>query len=61
MNMPCYATPKPRSTPDRVEAILLVRLALDLVNGLGKTPNVFAGDAGNRDTAILGSIDRVLW
>jgi hypothetical protein len=33
---------------------------LDLVDGLGKTTNVLAGDAGNGDTAVLGSVDGVL-
>ena len=35
-------------------------LALDLVDGLGETTNVLAGDAGNGDTAVLGGVDRVL-
>jgi hypothetical protein len=35
-------------------------LALDLVDGLGETTNILAGDTGNRDTAVLGSVDGVL-
>lgn len=35
-------------------------LALDLVDGLGETTNVLAGDAGNGDTAVLGGVYGVL-
>jgi hypothetical protein len=35
-------------------------LTLDLVDGLGQAPNVLAGDAGNRDAAVLGRVHRVL-
>jgi hypothetical protein len=36
-------------------------LALDLVDGLGETTNVLAGDTSNRDTTILSSVDGVLY
>jgi hypothetical protein len=35
-------------------------LALDLEDGLGQTTYVLAGDAGNRDTAVLGRVHGVL-
>ena len=35
-------------------------LALDLVDGLGKTSDVLAGDTSDRDTAVLGSVDGML-
>jgi hypothetical protein len=35
-------------------------LTLDLVDGFSKTSDVLAGDSGNRDTAVLGSVYRVL-
>lgn len=35
-------------------------LTSDLVDGFGKTLHVAAGDTSNGDTAIFGSVDRVL-
>lgn len=35
-------------------------LALDLVDGLGETTNVLAGDTGNGDTTVLSGVDGVL-
>lgn len=40
--------------------IVCPSLALDLVDGLGETTDIFAGDAGDRDAAVLGSVHRVL-
>jgi len=37
-----------------------INLTLDLVDGLGKTANVLAGDASHTDAAVLGGVDGVL-
>ena len=39
-----------------MENLLILNLAGDFVNRLGKTPHVASGDAGNRDPPILGGI-----
>ena len=38
----------------------VINLTLDLVDGLGKTADVFASDASNTDAAVLGGVDGVL-
>jgi hypothetical protein len=53
--------PRVRVTVDEKKTPMVLRhLALDLVDGFSKTTNVLAGDTGNRDTAILGGVYRVL-
>jgi hypothetical protein len=49
-----------RSIYGRKWNFIMTILTLDLVDGLGEAADVLAGNTRDRDTAVLGGIDRVL-